>query len=90
MLYCVDSETEKPKNKKKLILFCSDYSNNLLEIIIWENHEKFDFISEINVKNNLLKIENAYFNEFRGKTNLTLNSYSKLKIISFDEVQNAN
>jgi len=84
-LFCFDYEIINLKDKKKHILRCYDYSNKLIDIIIWDNNPILNKIKIDELLNELIKIENAYFKEYLGEVNLTLNQYSRINCIDLNK-----
>jgi len=82
LLYCIDNELKNFKGKKKIILNCYDFSNRLINVNIWDTNPLFKKLIKNKISQELIKIESGYFKEYLMNINLTLNSYSKIKIIN--------
>jgi hypothetical protein len=85
LLFCITKELRKFKGRQKLILTCSDYSNRLIDIDIWDNNSLFNEFLYKEMQNKLMKVEGGYFKEYLGDVSLVLNQFSKLKQIEINE-----
>ena len=90
LLYSLSKEIKNFKGKKLLILTCYDYRNQLFDLKIWDTNPLFNKIDNLLIINKLLKLEYAFFDSYENEISIKLNSYSKLKILDFEEIKNAN
>jgi len=90
LLYSLSKEIKNFKGKRLLILTCYDYKNQLFDLKIWDTNPLFNKIDNLLIINKLLKLEYAFFDSYENEISIKLNSYSKLKILDFEEIKNAN